>query len=210
MAILSDYAAIPLNPSDYVIDVFVSYKRDPQGERWMNEVVKIIDRELSMALGGSCVMFFDRASIPAGANWQTILRKAIQSSRCALAFWSPAYFTASEWCVTEWQSFKQREEALKLQDGWITYPVRRDIGPFPPEFGKIQCPDLSSYCSTMPAFWKTKRAVLLEDELRRLINDLANRISQAPPFQPTFPFTPSKPFPRPAYQPRFAGTAVAA
>ncbi len=209
MAILSDYAAIPVNPADYAIDLFVSYKRDPQIEYWMSRVVSIIDRELSMALGGSCDIFFDRSSIPPGSNWQTMLQNATQASRCVFGFWSPAYFTASEWCVTEWQSFKQREQFLGLQDGWITFPVRRDIGPFPSQFSSIQCVDLSKHSSVLPAFWNTERALQLEDALRLLIGDLAERIKRAPPFQPAFPFTLAKPFPRPAYQPRFSGTAAA-
>jgi hypothetical protein len=138
-----------------------------------------------------------------------MLQRALQASRCLMAFWSPSYFTASEWCVTEWQSFKAREANLNLSDGWITYPVRRDRGPFPNEFSQIQCPDLSAYSSTLSAFWQTLDALALELQLRNMIGDLANRISAAPPYQPTFPFQPSSPYPKPAYQPRFLGSAAA-
>jgi hypothetical protein len=207
MAIVTSYDAIPDVLSDYVFDVFVSYKRDPQIEDWMNRTLQIVDRELSQAMGGSCTIFFDRATIPVGANWQDVLRRGVRASRCVFAFWSPAYFTASEWCPTEWHSFKEREAQLGLQDGWISFPVRRDRGPLPDAFSTIQLPDLSRYSSSMPAFWNSERAVDLEDALKDLIDALASRVARAPQFQPEFPFSLRPPYPRPPYQPRFSGTA---
>lgn len=139
-----------------------------------------------------------------------MLQRALQASRCMLAFWSPAYFTASEWCVTEWHTFKERESRLGLSDGWITLPVRRDRGPFPPGFTQIQCPDFSRFSSTLPAFWQTSAALDLEIALRETVDDLADRISRAPAYQNGFPFQPTAPYPRPAYQPRYLGTRAGA
>jgi hypothetical protein len=208
MAILNDYAAFPDDPPDYVVDLFISYKRDPQIEYWMSRVVEIIDRELTNELGGPCTIFFDRASIPPGSNWKTTLQRGLQGSRCMMGFWSPSYFTASEWCVTEWQTFKAREVKLELPDGGLTLPVRRDKGPLPVQFSAIQLPDLSSYSSTLPAFWDTGRALLLEDQLKLLIVHLANRITHAPEFD-EFPFLVAQPYPKPPYQPRFGGRKAA-
>lgn len=208
MAIIDDYALIPAAQTDYTIDLFISYKRDLQIEYWMTRVIGLIDRELSQALGGSCTVFFDRQSIPPGTRWPAMLQRAVQASRCLFAFWSPEYFTASEWCVTEWQSFKERETQLKLSDGWITYPVRRDRGPFPDPFKGIQCPDLSDYSSTLPVFWQLPPALVLETRLREMIADLAERVARAPAYQPGFPFVPTPPYAPPPYQPRFAGTQL--
>jgi hypothetical protein len=208
MAIIDDYALIPPDASDYSIDLFISYKRDPQIEYWMGRVVELVDRELAQALGGACTIFFDKQSIPPGTRWPAMLRRALQASRCIFGFWSPAYFTASEWCVTEWQTFKAREAQLELSDGWLTYPVRRDRGPFPQDFRQIQCPDLSPYSSTLPAFWQTPDALGLEQRLREMTEGLAERVARAPEYRPAFPFVPTKPYPRPPYQPRFTGAQL--
>lgn len=84
MAIIYDYALIPLNAADYTIDLFISYKRDPQIEPWMSRVVELVDRELAQALGGTCTTFFDQESIPVGTRWPVMLQRAIQASRCVL------------------------------------------------------------------------------------------------------------------------------
>jgi len=175
----------------YEWDVFVSYRREPPGRAqitpWITRVVDVVKFWLGQELGGEDPrMFFDTRVVAVGSRWQVELRRAVATSRCLLAIWSPAYFR-SQWCIAEWRSFVKREQ-LMAAGTCLIVPVKFHDGEwFPDDARQVECLDLSPYAVTMPAFWETRRAVELEEVLQDLARRLAHVVSQAPAYREDWP-----------------------
>ena len=174
--------------SDYEFDVFLSYKRHDLILSWLVEVEKRLSFWLTQELGGKpAKIFFDKESIETGMNWPIRLRDALQKSRCLVGIWSPEYFR-SKWCVTEWRTFQERERVLGFNDGRLILPLRFHDGEwFPDDAKAIQCLDVSSCTSTLPAFWDTDRAVELENTIKQFTARVADVVINAPPYDPEWP-----------------------
>jgi hypothetical protein len=68
---------------------------------------------LTQELGGrDATMFVDETSIEMGAHWPAKIQQALQRSRCMVCVSSPQYFQ-SDWCFSEWSSFREREKQLR-------------------------------------------------------------------------------------------------
>lgn len=170
---------------DYLYDVFVSYKRHDLTTYWVDGVIKRLAFWLTEELGGQkAKLFFDKESIEIGDPWPAKIQQGLRTSRCMVGIWSPQYFR-SRWCVSEWQSFKERGQLLEKN---LIAAVRfHDGDSYPPEAKKIQQIDVRRYTSTLDGFWKTDRAVEFEDKLKELAKDLARIVLSAPPFEQDWP-----------------------
>jgi hypothetical protein len=188
---------------DYSFDLFISYKRDRRIAHWMNRVVEILGYHLEQHYT-LCRprLFFDVNSIEDGSLWPDEIRGALKCSRCMLSFWSADYFYGSEWCISEWQSFVERERLTGLKPGRLILPVIRNDGDSLPESIKLyQARNLSEFTRTVGAFWETQKAVEFEGHLAEIAVRLAERMSSAPPFDPEFPVISAAPLPRPSFTP---------
>jgi hypothetical protein len=192
---------------DYDFELFVSYKRDRRIGGWMSKVVDILGYHLEQHFT-ICKprIFFDVNSIEEGSLWPEELQQAVMGSRCMLCFWSADYFYGSDWCISEWRSFVEREGTLNLKPGSLIYPVIRNDGQSLPDNVKLyQANNLSDYARTVEAFWATPKAAELEDHLERIAVKLAARMNAAPSFDANFPIVKAKPLARPVFLPRLGG-----
>ena len=177
---------------DYIWDVFVSYKREPDGVNlitpWIREVVERVELWLRQELRGRPIrVFLDTDSIEIGSHWPDRLRHAILTSRCLVPILSPEYFQ-SRWCLTEWSSFRARERLIRPPCESLIVPMKFHDGQwFPPEAQQIRTLDLSRHAGTTPAFWATKRADELDQMLVPFAQRVAEVISQVPPFSAEWP-----------------------
>jgi len=177
-------------PIDYEFDVFFSYKRHSLTLDWTRGVQHRLKYWIMQEAGGREVrMFVDDESVETGDRWPEKLKEALQRSRCMVCLWSPAYFQSS-WCVSEWESFRERERRLRMQSHGLIAPLRFHDGEhFPAEAKDVQWTDVAPYTSTVPAFWTTSspRANELEDVLKGFARVVAKMIHEAPGFEPDWP-----------------------
>lgn len=187
--------------TDYEYDVFFSYRRNRLIEDWIVQVAGRIEFWLSQELGGTpASVFFDRESIETGDRWPNRLRDAVRSSRCLVCIWCPSYFQSS-WCVSEWRSFRAREERLGLAAHGLIVPAKFHDGEyFPREATDIQFADFAKYAATIPAFWQSQRAVEFEDLLRPFAHSVAAAVRRAPAFSPDWPIVEAEPYREPVVQ----------
>src|ERR1700679_3339407 len=147
---------MPAPSIDYEFDVFFSYKRHNLTLHWMRGVHHRLKYWITQETGGREVrMFVDEESVETGDRWPERLKEALKLSRCMIGLWSPEYFQSS-WCVSEWESFRERERRLNMQSHGLIAPLRFHDGEhFPAEAKNVQWTDVASYTSTVPAFWTT-------------------------------------------------------
>jgi hypothetical protein len=89
-------------PTDYEYDVFVSYKHGSLYGAWVEETLlrlfkELLREELPRGRG----IFFDRTGMSAADAFPAKLKRALATSRCMVAVWTPSYFYDSPWCRTE-------------------------------------------------------------------------------------------------------------
>jgi hypothetical protein len=172
---------------DYEYDVFFSYKRHSLTLEWTREVHKRLQFWLTQEIGRETNLFVDEDCIEAGERWPARLRESLKASRCLVCLWSPAYFQ-SAWCMSEWRSFRERENRLAMVSHGLIVPIRfHDGDHFPQEARDIQWIDVAPYAYTVPAFWSSPRALELEDKLKELAQAVASIIRVAPPFVTDWP-----------------------
>lgn len=191
--------------ADYEYDVFVSYRRDRRGQRliapWISGVVSRIHHYLGEELPMPVSVFFDVDEIQPGMTWPLTLATALGRSKCLLPVWSPEYFR-SQWCLAEWQSFRERER-LVGGDCCLIVPIKAHDGKwFPDDAQQVQHYDLTGYTATTTGFWSTLRADELDQRLQELARRLADVILSAPVFRPDWPVIERPPTPLPANIPR--------
>ncbi len=170
----------------YQYDAFFSYKRDLESDEWHRRVKEKLTYWLRQELQRADVrIFFDTEEIRTGAQWRLKLAESLRRSKVLVCLWSPLYFR-SPWCVSEWQSFVQREV---LWGAPLIVPASYFDGEnFPAQAKDVQCVDFSEFASTMPRFWDTDSAVRFEERrLRPFARDLAALIRTAPPYDEAFP-----------------------
>ena len=179
----------------YEWDVFFSYHYDKLIIGWISEVVSRLEFWLTQELAGAkSRIFFNRDSIEVGDIWPDSLRSALKTSRCMVSLWSPSYFQ-SRWCLTEWQSFPERERKLGLGAHGLIAPVRYHDGEyFPEEAAKVQWADFSNYTTTVSAFWASQRAVEFDQKLRVFAASVAVVVSRTPPFRADWPIVEQQPW----------------
>jgi hypothetical protein len=177
-----------LSASDYTYDVFFSYKRHSLTLDWTRGVQNRLKYWIMQSCGGRDVrMFVDDESIETGDRWPEKLKEALRLSRCMVCVWSPAYFQSS-WCVSEWESFRAREQRLKMQSHGLIAPLRFHDGEhFPEDARAVQWTDVAAYTYTVPAFWTSPRALELEDVLKTFAARVARMIQEAPRFEADWP-----------------------
>jgi hypothetical protein len=174
-------------PVSYKYDVFFSYKRRALTLDWTRQVHRQLELWLSEELNRSAEIFVDTEQIESGMRWPHVLQDALRTSRCMGCVWSPSYFQ-SGWCVSEWKSFRKREDQVGCGSHGLIAPLRFHDGEhFPEEAQLIQQTDVSAYKSTLPAFWNSPRALELEDTLKLFARTVSKIIHRAPPFRPDWP-----------------------
>jgi len=170
----------------YQYDVFFSYKRDVESDWWHKTTMEKLRFWLKQELDQLDVpIFFDTEEIRTGLRWRNKICDALVTSRAIVCVWSPLSFR-SQWCVSEWQTFAERERNCGRD--LIVPASYYDGSNFPPEAQDKQITDLSNYASIAPRFWETEIAVDFDRKcLKRFAGDVASAVRRAPAFDPGFP-----------------------
>ena len=172
---------------DYEYDVFFSYKRDDESDKWHRTLMEKLTFWLKLELSNPDVaVFIDIDDVRTGAIWRNKLAHALRVSKTMVCVWSPLYFQ-SAWCVSEWKTFAERESRFKLD---LVAPASYHDGAcFPHEAKAKQMIDLSNFTSISTRFWDTELAVEFDTKcLKPFAKDIAALVRMAPPFDPDFPF----------------------
>ena len=173
---------------EYKYDVFFSYRRKRSTLVWTRRVYGLLNHWLQEEIPDRDVrIFVDEDDIDPGERWPEKLRDALRHSRCMVCVWTPSYFR-SDWCVSEWQSFREREKRLSMVSHGLIAPMRYHDGEhFPKDARDVQWTDVQPYALIQPAFWNTQGAVDLEIVLKGFAHSVAKIIGTAPPFAADWP-----------------------
>ena len=175
----------------YVNDVFISYTHWGAVKKWVPYLYELLEDWLPYYLSYSPKIFID-FDIEAGTEWPTKLQRELKMSRCMLAVLSPVYFR-SNWCLAEFESFRNREAILNLRTeqnpSGLIYPI---LFTSPPEYLPINLKtleynDLSKWAITSPAFKNTPIHMEFEERVKTLCQELAKIILGAPDWREDWP-----------------------
>lgn len=184
--------------ADYIHDVFISYRHESPVRDWvLAHFYELLKGWLPqyMPVDHKPEIFID-ADIETGTEWPAMLRRELQRSRCLLTIWSPVYFQ-SEWCLAEFHSFREREKQLGLRTdekpyGLIYAVLFANARDLPAEVRAIRYKDMSDWAISSPAFKESKYYIEFEMEMKKLCQELAGMIRQAPAWEDNWPVvTPS-------------------
>jgi TIR domain len=176
-----------MDPSEYKYDLFLSYKRNNLISPWItNHFLAIFEDWLTeklLALNESRPrIFFDQREIEPGGPWPKDLQMALKTSKILLAVCSPSYFS-SKWCMSEWESFVQRQSILGING--LIIPIRHnDCENY---LQDIQWSDFYGYTFLAKEFYQSSQAIAFEKKIETLAGLVAQVIQNAPPFQPAWP-----------------------
>jgi hypothetical protein len=162
----------------YEYDVFLSYSRSGQWEKFVDESFEpILAHWLGEELGRSPIIFKDRSALSIGQNWPVALEEALRASRVMVALWSRQYF-ASEWCRRELSFMMARARAFKergIFDGIILPAIIHDGRTFPPFLAFLQGINLAEYADPFMTIHSILREKL-SGKLQELSRDTAAAI----------------------------------
>jgi hypothetical protein len=188
----------------YIYDVFFSYTRSHPAGTWVKDhLLGDFMGYLAEELIRQPKVFFDQYEIQTGENWEEKILWGLKMSKVLVAVCSARYFYDSLYCLVEWYTFgEQIIEGIKVNRPRV--PIRYNDGQyFPPEVQKTQQVDFSSSNYIVDAFYKNDtRAIVYEENVKKLAQGVVHAISIAPSFNPNFPVVqppdvPKRPLPQP-------------
>jgi MinD-like ATPase involved in chromosome partitioning or flagellar assembly len=167
-------------PSDYIYDVFLSFRRNDMVETWISEnFLPLVSFWLDEELGRKATFFVPSNSVPASDSLPRAVERALLTSRCQIALLTASYFQSPA-CLIEVRTFMMRRPDLVI-------PVILHGGEtFPPEFREIQAVSFREYFVVGAAFQQTERYIAFQDAVRNLAREVGKRVKEAPPFQRDF------------------------
>jgi len=195
--------------SGYKFDVFISYCRHGNVQKWLlNHFLPKFRDCLTDQLAHTPRVYVDR-TMPRGVHWPSDLRKAMLHSKIMVPLFSPPYFR-SKWCLAEWESMRQREKLLGLgsleHPQGLVYPILySDSNNFPTEAKEISRWDFKKLSTPEPSFQDSRDWHLFHHRVTEVAEDLAELLPQVPDWQPDWPVIdpPDPPLPPPTPIPRF-------
>jgi hypothetical protein len=184
----------------YDYDIFVSYRRSPTVGQWVrNHFVPRLEARINDVAPGPVRVFCD-FKMADGVNWPAELKRQVRSSGLLLSIWSADYFR-SNWCMAEWQSFRNRETLLGLftdeQTLGLVYPVRyADGNHFHPEARQTLCrKDFSSLNYPDDVFRLSAKYLEFDDLVKLMAAELVARLAAIPDWRDDFPIVEPVPLP---------------
>jgi hypothetical protein len=180
-------------PGDYQYDIFLSYRRKWPSQEWVqNHFYQRLEGLLGESLPHSPRVFLDTREIETGQEWPLVLQEALKGSRCLVSVWSPEYFR-SAWCVAELHSMLERERLLGYRTGGhagrrLVYPIVFADGLHFPDYTKaMQYRDLQKWNIPDTAFARSRKILGFHEEMKKVAEELADLILQAPAWQDDWP-----------------------
>jgi hypothetical protein len=203
---------------DYQYDIFISYKRHPEFQKWLKlHFEPLLGFHVENELGRPPIIFRDELNTDAGSTWPLNIGQALGNSRVLVALWTKAYFH-SEWCSRELATMmaRERDEGLRTAndpDGLIVPVVLHDCEQLPPELEPIQYVPIRE-CFNVRMHPESALAELLSKSIsERVAPGVARAVERAPAWRRAWPLTTADQFmaairkpgaPRQLEVPRFA------
>lgn len=188
-------------PTDYLYDVFISYSRTGDIKKFvtLHFYPKLCDW-LREELGREVKVFIDEEEIPGNEHWPEGIADRLLASKCLVPVLTGRYFF-SEWCLSEWLNFVEREKLLGL------YETRKSlIVPAIYHDGKMFREEANRYIhekfnfkecgSSSSKFEEHASYPEFERKIKGLAADVAEVVKRAPSFNSAWPktvFTPNEP-----------------
>lgn len=176
----------------YEHEIFISYRRSDTVGQWVrNHLAPRLAARLNDVSPDPVRVYWDE-HMEGGAHWPSELRRRLLRSGLLLAVWSADYFR-SPWCMAEWQSFTDRERLLGAGPGELTtslvYPIRYSDGRhYHPEAQVTQCRyDFSGHNYPDKEFRNVAKYLEFDDLVRRMADDLVEKIDAIPSWRSDFP-----------------------
>ena len=176
----------------YEFDIFVSYRRTDTIGKWVkNHLVPKLQSRLNEVSPDDIEIFCD-FSMADGLNFPAELKRQIKASKLLLGIWSANYFR-SEWCMAEWESFRERQKQLGLftedHTQGLIYPIRYSDGDyFHSEAHITQCKkDFSQLNHAEESFRDSTKYLEFDNLVKQVAEDLVARLNAVPAWQEDFP-----------------------
>ncbi|MCB9314591.1 MAG: toll/interleukin-1 receptor domain-containing protein [Lewinellaceae bacterium] len=174
----------------YEYDVFISYRS--KSKLWLREIfLPDFIHYLEEEVDGNLSYFVDWHDIRTGDDWEQRLKYALIKSKCLISFLIPTYFD-SDWCKKEFAVFEHRSRqsgmlSLKHPEGLIIPVTLHGNRPFPDPVRLLQTKDYKYYYSaSVEGYKKTKKYQKLQDQLKSLAQEVGNKISSVPGWNPVW------------------------
>lgn len=176
----------------YQYDIFISYKRSAETNRWIEEHFEpLLGHAVELELGRNPKIYRDNQVLD-GGTWPVELGMALGVTRVLVPLWTKTYFY-SEWCSRELATMLAREQEMSCRTianpcGLIIPAILHDYETPEPHLAHIQTRDLRRYFNPrMPR--NGPRAEQLADALMAAAPGITRAIESAPSWQPSWPQT---------------------
>ena len=176
-------------PTGYEYDVFISYKHGSLYGAWVEHTFLPLFQELlKEELHRKASIFFDRTGISPTDVFPPRLMRALVTSRCMVAFWTPSYFYESNWCRTELTLMITREKrfgygTVKNPGGLIAPITLHDGESFPKAVRERNPVDWSSFAYDGDGFKQTVEYIRFQQALKAWVPRVAVLTTSAPPWR---------------------------
>lgn len=182
-----------MGSGDYKWDVFLSYSFNNVVKRWvaerfLNFFKMFLSEELAPYLpeNGEPKVYLAANQIQGGDVLKEALREDLLHSKVLVAICSPVYFKSS-WCLSEWESFRLREEAIPFRG--LRIPVLFNDG----EHYERQFLDDITYVDFRDVIYFTEGgekdpiSLRFQQRVEALAKAVASAVLNAPRFDPAWP-----------------------
>jgi hypothetical protein len=177
-------------PTSYQHDVFISYSRTGVIKRFVIQhfYPKVRDW-LREELGREVDIFIDAENLSGNEHWPESTADSLLASKCLIPVLTGRYFY-SEWCLSEWSNFVEREKVLGFhgtRKSLIVPAIYHDGERFLREADRYIPYDFRNCGSDSPKFEDHASYPLFEARVRELAKAAAQVVEQAPDFNPGWP-----------------------
>ena len=186
----------------YDYDVFLSYPVDSLAGKWVsNHFLPVLKEEVEAQ--DPTVKIFCWTENEIGVIWDNKLKQAHSRSKIMVAVLTPPYFFKSQWCPTEWETMRKREEILRLGlnlDGTdsLIFPVLFSDGDnLPDEARRITAFDFRKWAFPDIVFQTTPEYLVFRQRVREFALALINRLTIAPAWSDKWPVISAPPLSAP-------------
>ena len=170
----------------YEYDAFVSYSRSGVVREWVeNHFWPQLGQALSLQRPEA--LLYVASGLETGKAWPEQSAQAVARSRCLITILSPSYFH-SPWCVSELESFLERERRFMTQPGSLILPVAMSgSAHFPQQMKERQAVSFQQWAVPFQHFRQSSSYHDFLTAVNRFCEPLIAKIESAPPWSPDFP-----------------------
>lgn len=174
----------------YQYDIFISYKRGDETNRWISDHFEpLLRHAVELELGRPVAIYRDNRLLD-GGTWPLDLGVALGASRVLIPLLTKTYFH-SEWCVRELSVVLERERQASCRtalnpNGVVVPVILHDCEILKPELTHVQCREIRE-CFNVRMQRESVRAEKLAEELNLAAPGIARSIENAPTWQVDWP-----------------------